>query len=254
MRRAAAAALLVALGAAGASPAPAAVRSTPVPILVYHHVASPPPDAPTPALYVPKRRFARHVAALDRRGYTAVTLGAVWRHWEEGADLPDRPVVLTFDDGFTNQYRNAAPILRERRWPGVLNLQTARLGARGGLTRRQVRRLLRDDWELGAHSVTHADLTTSAPERLEAEIAESRRLLQRAFPSEPVHFFCYPYGRTDATVQAAVREAGFLGATTARRGAATPSDGAFTLDRMVITGSFSARRLLRAVGATSGRR
>ncbi len=85
-----AAAAVAALALAAAPPpASGAVRDTPVPILAYHHVASPPRDAASPALYVPERRVARHVAALDRAGYTAVTLGQAWRHWAHGAPLPD---------------------------------------------------------------------------------------------------------------------------------------------------------------------
>jgi peptidoglycan/xylan/chitin deacetylase (PgdA/CDA1 family) len=240
--------------AAAASPAGAALRDTPVPILLYHHVAEAPEGSAERALYVPPKLFARQIRALDRAGYTAITLGRAWRHWEEGAPLPARPVILSFDDGFADQYEHAAPVLRKRRWPGVLNLQTARLGRPGGLTRRKVRRMLRDGWELGAHSVTHADLTKAAPERIEVEVEESRRVLRRAFPSQPVDFFCFPYGRTNAAVQAVVQAAGFLGATTTRRGAASPSDGAYGLDRMVITRNFRPTRLVRDVGATSTRR
>lgn len=251
MIRAAAAALLALL--AVAAPAPAAVRDTPVPILLYHHVATAPADARSPGLYVERRLFARQMAALDRAGYTAVTLGRAWRHWEEGTRLPDDALIVSFDDGFADQHRNALPVLDELGWPGVLNLQTRRLGVRGGLSARQVRGMLRQGWELGAHSVTHADLTTLTPERLEAEVAGSKRALERAFRLT-VDFFCYPYGRFDAAVQAAVRAAGFLGATTTRRGAASPADGAYALDRIIVTGNFSPSRLVRAVRATSGRR
>ena len=204
---------------------------------------------------MPPRRFARHVAALERAGYTAITVGRAWRHWERDTPLPRKPVVLSFDDGFADQYRNAAPVLRRRGWPGVLYLQTGRLAAKGGLSERQVRRLLRQGWELGAHSVTHADLTTVDAQQLADEVAGSRAALRSAFPSAPVDFFCYPYGRFDADVVAAVRDAGFTGATTTRRGAASLlEDGPFTLDRMVVTASFTPRRLLRELRATSGRR
>jgi peptidoglycan/xylan/chitin deacetylase (PgdA/CDA1 family) len=242
---------LAALAVAAALGGP--TEATPVPVLTYHHVAERRPADP---LYIAPRRFARHVAALDRAGFEAVTLDRMWRHWERGAPLPERPVVLSFDDGFIDQYRNAARTLRSRRWPGVLYLQSGRLDVEGGLTRRQVRRMLRDGWELGAHSVTHPDLTTVGPQELTAEVAGSRDALRRAFPSEQVNFFAYPYGRFDPDVLSAVREAGFFGALTTRRGAAALwDDGPFTLDRMVITGSFTAKRLLREVrGATSGGR
>ncbi|HEX8122827.1 MAG TPA: polysaccharide deacetylase family protein [Solirubrobacteraceae bacterium] len=252
MRRAALAALCAALAAA--APAAGAERETPVPILLYHHVATPPAGAASPALYVPPRLFARQVRALRQAGYTAVTLGRAWRHWQDGAPLPERAVILSFDDGYADQYSNAAVALRGLRWPGVLNLQTRRLGVAGGLTRARVRRMLRDGWELGAHSVTHPDLTTVDADALRAEVAGSREALRRAFPRQPVDFFCYPYGRHDAAVEAAVRDAGYLGATTTRRGAASPADGAYALDRMVVNGNFSPERLLRELRATSGRR
>ena len=252
MRRAAAAALAALLAAV--VPAAAAERETPVPILLYHHVAAAPKDAPSRALHVEPRRFARHVAALDRAGYTAVTLRRAWRHWQEGASLPAKPVILSFDDGFADQYRNAARTLRRRGWPGVLYLQVARLGAQGGLTAGQVRRMLADGWELGAHTTTHPDLTTLDADRLREEVEGSRTALRTAFPGAPVDFFCYPYGRFDGTVAAAVQAAGFLGATTTRRGAASPADGAYALDRIIVTRNFTPSRLLRAVSATSGRR
>lgn len=248
-------AVAVAATIAGAAPAPAAAaeRHTPVPVLLYHHVSTAPRDADSPALYVPTRLFARQMAALDRAGYTPVTLGHAWRHWRRGAPLPSKPVVLSFDDGFADQYRSAARILRARGWPGVLNLQVGRLDATDGLTEAQVRRLLREGWELGAHSLSHADLTKVDADQLESEVAGSRELLERTF-GVAVDFFCYPYGRFDAAVKAAVRAAGYLGATTTRRGAASPADGAYTLDRLVVTGNFSPARLLRTVRATSARR
>jgi peptidoglycan/xylan/chitin deacetylase (PgdA/CDA1 family) len=250
MRRLAAAALAALAAATGAAPAGAADRDTPVPILLYHRVAERAPGK-KPGLHVPPRLFARQVAALEREGYTAVTLAQVRRHWDGGPALPDRPVVLSFDDGFVDQYVHAARILRRRGWPGVLYLQVGRLGERGAITRRQVARMLRDGWELGAHSLSHADLTEVDPEQLEAEVGGSRFALQRMFPGAPVESFAYPYGRFDAAVVAAVRAAGFADATTTRRGAASPADGRYRLDRIVVNKNFSPARLLRAVGATS---
>lgn len=252
MRLAAAAALVALL--AGAAPAAAAERDTPVPILLYHRVKAPPPGE-SQALYVPPRLFARQLRALDRAGYTAVTMRQARAHWSGGKRLPKRPVVLTFDDGFHDQYSHAARLLRARDWPGVLYLPVGRLGENGALTKRQIRRMLRDGWELGAHSLSHADLTTVDAEQLEAEVAGSREALRRDFPNAPVETFAYPYGRFDATVVAAVRKAGFADATTTQRGAASPADGMFRLRRIIVNGTFTPERLLGAVGgATSGRR
>jgi peptidoglycan/xylan/chitin deacetylase (PgdA/CDA1 family) len=196
--------------------------------------------------------FRRQVAALDRAGYEAVTMAEVWRHWHEGGPLPRRPVVLSFDDGYASQYRTAFAALRARRWPGVLNLTVNRLGARGGLTTTQVKAMLARGWEVGAHTNTHPDLRTVDAARLEQEVAGSKATLEGAL-GVSVDFFCYPFGRFDATVQEAVRRAGFKAATTTRRGLAAPDDDPFALDRIIVTPNHSPRRLLRVLGATSTR-
>ncbi len=103
---------------------------------------------------------------------------------------------------------------------GVLNLAVKNLHVRGGISERQVRRLIAGGWEIDAHWLTHPDLTTLDERRLTREIAGSRRALQRLF-GIPVDFFCYPGGRYDARVIGAVRAAGFLAATTTVEGLAS---------------------------------
>jgi peptidoglycan/xylan/chitin deacetylase (PgdA/CDA1 family) len=102
------------------------------------------------------------------------------------------------------------------------------------LTPAQVRRLLADGWELGSHSVSHPPLTTVSASRLQYELAESRRRLQEQF-DVPVNFFCYPGGDHNATVEAAVEAAGYLGATTVVRGCADPAT-PYSLDRIEVDG------------------
>jgi peptidoglycan/xylan/chitin deacetylase (PgdA/CDA1 family) len=219
-------------GMTGAAPAAAAQSAsarvvaladgrTPVPILMYHVVADPPPGAPYPELYVRAADFASQMRWLGRHGYQPVTLRDVWDHWHRGAPLPKRPIVVSFDDGYRSVAHVALPRMRERSWPGVLNLTVKNLRGRGGLSPRQVRRLISAGWEIDAHSLTHPDLTALDDRQLAHEVAGSRKELRRRFRL-PVDFFCYPAGRFDARVIAAVRRAGYLGATTTLDGLATP--------------------------------
>lgn len=238
-------ALLAAL-AVSCSSAAGAASSPPVPILGYHHIGSPPTGTAHPGLWVGARLLRRQLAALARAGYRAITLDRVWRAWHGTARLPPRPIVITFDDGYASQARLAGPALRAHRWPGVLNLQVSRLGARGGLSRGQVRGLLRAGWELDAHSITHPDLTRVSSRRLTAEVAGSRQALRAAFGA-PVDFFAYPYGHEDARVRAAVRRAGFRGATTTRAKLVDAATDPFALGRVLVPGGRSPRALLQAV-------
>ena len=158
---------------------------------------------------------------LGRHGYRAVTLREVWDHWQHRAPLPKNPIVVSFDDGYRSVAHVALPRMRERSWPGVLNLAVKNLRGRGGLSPRQVRRLISAGWEIDAHSLTHPDLISLDDRQLRREVAGSRAELRRQF-RVPVDFFCYPAGRYDARVIAAVRRAGYLGATTTLDGLATP--------------------------------
>jgi peptidoglycan/xylan/chitin deacetylase (PgdA/CDA1 family) len=237
------AALLAALAASGSSAAGAA-SAQPVAILAYHHIGAAPHGTARPQLWVRPALLRRQLAALDRAGYTAVTLQRAWRAWHGGEGLPAHAVILSFDDGYSSQARFAGPALRAHRWPGVLNLQVGRLGAPGGLTRAQVRRLIRVGWEIDAHSVTHPDLTRVSAQRLDAEVAGSRRAIRRTF-GVPADFFAYPFGRQDARVRAAVRRAGFLGATTIRAAFASPRTDPFALGRVLVPAGRSPAALLQ---------
>lgn len=230
-----------------ATPAPGAARDRPVPILMYHVINAPPPSAPYPGLYVRPSDFAGQVEWLARHGYHAVTLRQVYDSWRGAARLPARPVVLSFDDGYRSDYTEALPVLRRLRWPGVLNLEVANLRPVWGIRPRAVRALIRAGWEIDAHTLTHPDLTRVDAARLREEVAGSRAAIRREF-RVPVDFFCYPVGRFDARVVAAVRAAGYLGATTTRYGLARPGD-LYTLDRVRVDGSDGVAGFAAKLGA-----
>jgi peptidoglycan/xylan/chitin deacetylase (PgdA/CDA1 family) len=190
---------------------------------MYHVIADPRADAPYPQLFVGATDFADQMRWLERHGYRAVTLRAVWDHWHRRAPLPKRPIVVSFDDGYRSVAHAALPPMRERGWPGVLNLTVKNLRVAGGLSHRQVRRLIGAGWEIDAHTLTHPDLTSLDERELAHEVAGSRQALRRLF-GVPVDFLCYPGGSYDARVIAAVRRAGFLGATTTLDGLARPNE------------------------------
>jgi peptidoglycan/xylan/chitin deacetylase (PgdA/CDA1 family) len=172
---------------------------------------------------------------LAQHGYRAVTLDRVYNAWHGRATLPAHPVVVSFDDGYRSQFTNAFPVLRAHRWPGVLNLEVRNERRSWGLSVARVRALVHAGWEVDAHTIDHRDLTTLDAATLRHEVAGSRTILRRQL-SVPVDFFCYPAGRYDAAVIAAVRRAGYVGATTTRYGLAKPGE-LYTLKRIRIDGS-----------------
>jgi peptidoglycan/xylan/chitin deacetylase (PgdA/CDA1 family) len=215
----------------------------PVPILEYHVLGAAPADAPYPELYVTRPDFHRQMDWLDQHGYEAVTLEAVEKAWFHGGTLPAKPVVLSFDDGYRPQFTFALPELRKHGWPGLLNLK-----AEGSdLYTSNVEAMIAAGWELAAHTIHHLDLTTLDAAHLKQEVAGSRRILRREY-GVPVANFCYPAGRFDDTVVAAVEAAGYTGATTEISGHAT-SKAPYELARFEILGSSGVSGLAEDLGS-----
>ena len=230
-------------------PAEAGNRLRPVPVLMYHVLSAPPANAPYPELYVAPPDFRAQIAWLAAHGYRAVTLQRVFDAWRGAATLPAKPVVLTFDDGYLSDVRTALPVLMARHWPGVLNLEVANLKPVWGIRPPGVRKLLAAGWELDAHTLTHPDLTSVDAARLRQEVTGSRTAIRKMFHVR-VNFFCYPAGRYDAAVIAAVQQAGYLGATTTNYGLARPSD-LYTLSRVRINGSDGVKGFAAKLAALS---
>lgn len=208
----------------------------PVPILMYHVTKAPPAGTPYPELWVKPADFKGQMQWLADNGYTGITMAQLFKYWDDGFKLPDKPVVITFDDGYPSHVKVARPVLAQHRWPGVLFLELGNVNnPDSGLTASMVKRLIASGWEIGSHTISHPDLTSLSASELKTETAGSRRQIAAKF-GVPVEFFCYPAGKYDDTVIAAVEDAGYKGATTELPGAATP-DKPFELARIRVDGT-----------------
>jgi peptidoglycan/xylan/chitin deacetylase (PgdA/CDA1 family) len=227
-------------------PVPSGPRDAPVPILMYHVVARAPSGTPYPDLWVSPGRFDSEIHALAHAGFHATTLDAVWRAWHGGGQMVRHPVVLSFDDGYQSQSTHARRLLDRLGWPGVLNLEVDNVRNKGGISRDEIHAMIRDGWEIDAHTLTHPDLTTVDPARLRREVAGSRQWVHKAF-GVPVRFFAYPAGRYDPLVEAEVKRAGFAGATTTAGGVASRSDDPYALPRIRVTPEMTAAQVVALV-------
>jgi len=202
----------------------------PVPILMYHVLGQPISGAPYPELFVPRAEFRKQMDWLDRQGYQGVTLDEVEKAWYANGTLPRKPIVISFDDGYRPQYTFAFPQLRRHGWPGMLDLK-----AKGSdLYTHEVKQMIAAGWELASHTINHLDLTTLDASSLRQELQGSRAILRNEY-EVPVDNFCYPSGRYDDTVIAAVKAAGYRAATTTDPGLAS-RDQPYTLKRVRVSG------------------
>ena len=210
-------------------------------ILMYHRVT----DAhPKERLCVSPQAFEAQMRWLREAGYQTMTLAQAVR-WVVGMDASQRPqrsVVLTFDDGFEDNFVHAAPVLAASGFTGCFFVPTAfaesdrerQTSEDRPMTWAQMQQLLRQGHEIGAHSVTHRKLARLAVEDVQREVVESKQALEHRL-ERPVKLFCYPAGSYTQAVKAAVRRAGFRGACTVAPGANRPGDDPLTLRRTEVS-------------------
>ncbi len=184
-----------------------------LPVLMYHHVAPVRPDTDA-GLTVSPARFEAQVHWLARHGYMGIR-PSDWLAWRQSAkSLPEKPVLLTFDDAYADVAEYAFPVLERHGFGAAVFVITGRVGGtitwarRKGVFRVMSADQIRD-WasrgiEFGAHSKTHPDLTALAPAELAEEVAGSKHDLEAILQS-PVRAFAYPYGTHNPAVRDCVR-------------------------------------------------
>jgi peptidoglycan/xylan/chitin deacetylase (PgdA/CDA1 family) len=208
-----------------------------VPILEYHYIrVNPNPrDRLGFNLSVTPANFRAQMSWLSAHQYHAIDLAELRGYFAGQVYLPSRPVVLTFDDGYEDFYATAWPILRALGFPAVSYVVPGFLGRRGYLTAGQVVQLDRAGVEIGSHTVHHLDLTSADPLTLRIELEASKSDLEQLL-GHPVLDFCYPSGRFDAAVEAAVEAAGYQSATTEQPGTSHSWAGRLAWTRVRVAG------------------
>lgn len=205
-----------------------------VPVLTYHRIGRlPAVRTPTSdALTVEPRVFAAQMRWLAKHGFHAITDRRLLEALDLGTPLPNRPVLITFDDGYADVLANAAPVLLRLHWPATAFVITDRIGGSDPsfLTWRELRDLERDGFTIGSHTVHHVNLTKLSPPQAWFELSHSRLTLERHL-GEPVHSFAYPYGGVDRAVVGEARTAGYALAFTTRPGDAQSAEKRLLLHR-----------------------
>ncbi|HEU4760378.1 MAG TPA: polysaccharide deacetylase family protein [Dehalococcoidia bacterium] len=175
-------------------PPPASTAALSVPTLVYHHVSQETPaDFEQRTITVASAAFEDQLAYLQQSGYHTITTAELANALFYGLPLPDKPVLLTFDDGYQDAFTDAFPILQRYGFSGVFALITGFVGGAGYLTWDQVQSMSGAGMEFVSHTVHHVDLGSVPAEAAGDELRQSRADLE-AHLGRPVQVLVYPYG------------------------------------------------------------
>jgi peptidoglycan/xylan/chitin deacetylase (PgdA/CDA1 family) len=227
-------------------------REIVVPILMYHRIGVPSAGAPsmTRRLTVHPADFARQMRWLKRNGYRTVTQRELFEALFRRRRLGRKPIVITFDDGYSDVLHRASPVLARLGMHATAYVISGRTtnGDRVFLTWRQLHALERRGIEIGSHTVTHADLTSLSDREALRELVQSRRALERRL-GHPVQWLAYPFGACDGRTERLVRQAGYVLAVTTQYGVVQPASRPLALRRLRVLDSTGVAGLAAMLGA-----
>jgi len=203
-----------------------------VPILLYHHVGIPQSES---LYYVSPFDFERQMYLLHEWGYQTISVELLVRAIKEGAELPPKPIILTFDDGGETTFTNALPILQKYGFTGTAYIVYNYVDISAYMDVDQIRGLYMAGWEIGSHSISHADLTVRSDRQMD-EIVESRRKLH-ALLNVPILTFAYPFGAYDKDSLSYIHYAGYIAAMGLGNESLQGNKNLFYLYRMAVNGN-----------------
>ncbi len=196
---------------------PAARR---LPILMYHRVGLPPPESTCRGLFTSTRAFEGHLRLLSRLGYRSVDFDDLAAAIDEGAPLPDKPVMLTFDDGHADNL-GVLPLLRRYDARASIFVLAGEMGGHRVvwseaseraptdlLSWDQAREIRDGGGRIESHGLTHRHLDRLEPGIVEQQLRLSRERIAEELGRAPLAH-AYPYGTSTQAVQDAARRAGF---------------------------------------------
>jgi len=177
-----------------------------VPILAYHQVSE------IDEVYsVTATQFEEQMNYLNKNGYTAIDLEQLFNFYAGRGSLPDKPVVITFDDGYEDNFLTALPIMEKYQMRSSVFIVGSLVGTPDYLSWQQIEDMKNRHTEIGSHTMTHNSLSDMSDVQQRSEVVDSKAMLEQHLGTE-IKFFAYPYGQFTPMTQQILEEAGYLGA------------------------------------------
>ena len=212
---------------------------------MYHHIAVPPPgsNAVERDLSVSPARFEEQLRYLKEAGYRSISTIDLVYHLMRGYALPAKPIIITFDDGYIDNYTAAFPLLKRYGFTATFYIITDFIdrGFSRYMTWEQIEEMAAAGMEIGSHSRDHPDLGGKPYNHLVWQILGSKQTLE-AHIDGTVRAFSYPSGDYDDFVINVLESAHFWSAMTTAQDSTHTSDGTFKLTRIRVRGSDSLGR------------
>ncbi len=210
--------------------------SVTAPILLYHHVSTN-FETQNSRYNIPPEKFEEQIKWLFDNGYQTITISQLTHLIYYGGEIPQRPVVITFDDGNIDNYEYALPILKKYGFVATFYVVETYVNGADMISTDQVKELIQEGWEIGSHSKTHPHLPAISEELLPAEIRLSKLNLEEKL-GVPINSFAYPFGEINDNIIRLTSSYGYKSAVGLGESVKHSTNSIFYLSRIEIENDF----------------
>jgi peptidoglycan/xylan/chitin deacetylase (PgdA/CDA1 family) len=206
-----------------------AATDTEIPVLLYHRVGD-----TQGHMTVTEKRFATDLANLKDMGFSTISLDLFRRYLADPeTPLPENPLMISFDDGYRDNFLNAYPLLRKYGMTAAFYIITGLVGEEGRLTSAQIREMAANGMSIGSHTVTHRALGDMDAEEAASEMSLSRLYLEGLL-QRSVNFIAYPKGSYNEFTAKIANEAAYNGGFSVEYGTCSYDSNPYVLRRIPI--------------------
>ncbi len=223
-----------------------------VPVLNYHNLSL----TGSSRMMIPKEKFERQMAYLRDNGYRVISLDRFFDFLDFNGQLPEKSVVITFDDGWRPVYEIAWPVLKKYGYTATLFVYTDLIvGSSKTLNWDMIRQMAAEGLDIQCHTKSHRNLSKKKAEESPAEylaavnyeLTESARIIKEKVGVD-VKYLAYPYGETNDQVIHLLQDNGFRGAFTTKRGQNPFFSDYYRIKRCMIFGEFDIEKFKKNLG------
>ena len=229
------------------APAATILSRKQVPVLCYHQIRDwKPTDSKSSKDYIiPIETFKQHIKMLADSGYHTILPDEYYAYLNTGAKLPEKPIMLTFDDTEENQYAIAAPTLKKYGFKGVYFIMTVSLGRPKYMTKAQVKELSDAGNVIGSHTWDHHNVKNYEGKDWETQIDKPTKTLEE-ITGKKIEHFAYPFGLWNPQAFPELKKRGMKSAYSLAE-KRDQNDPLYTIRRIIASGYWSPKTLSNSI-------